>query len=48
MTAVGVAFQEAAAAGRAVLVGYLPAGFPTVKGAIAAIPPSTVGNPAGR
>jgi tryptophan synthase alpha chain len=36
MTAVGVAFQEAAAAGRAVLVGYLPAGFPTVKGAIAA------------
>jgi len=36
MTAVGVAFQEAAAAGRAVLIGYLPAGFPTVKGAIAA------------
>jgi tryptophan synthase alpha chain len=36
MTAVGAAFQEAATAGRAVLVGYLPAGFPTVKGAIAA------------
>ena len=36
MTAVGDAFEEAAAAGRAVLVGYLPAGFPTVEGAIAA------------
>src|SRR5207249_9113664 len=36
VTAIGVAFQQAAAAGRAVLVGYLPAGFPTVEGAIAA------------
>ena len=36
MTAVGDAFEKAAAAGRAVLVGYLPAGFPTVEGAIAA------------
>ena len=36
MTGVGDAFEKAAAAGRAVLVGYLPAGFPTVEGAIAA------------
>jgi len=36
VTGVGDAFEEAAAAGRAVLVGYLPAGFPTVEGAIAA------------
>jgi tryptophan synthase alpha subunit len=36
MTAVGDAFERAAAAGRAALVGYLPAGFPTVEGAIAA------------
>jgi tryptophan synthase alpha chain len=36
VTAVGDAFEKAAAAGRAVLVGYLPAGFPTVEGAIAA------------
>ena len=37
MSAVGDAFEQAAAAGRAVLVGYLPAGFPTVEGAIAAL-----------
>jgi tryptophan synthase alpha chain len=36
VTAVADAFERAAAAGRAVLVGYLPAGFPTVEGAIAA------------
>ena len=36
MSAVGLAFEKAAAAGRAVLVGYLPAGFPTVEGAVAA------------
>jgi tryptophan synthase alpha chain len=36
VTAVQEAFEKAAAAGRAVLVGYLPAGFPTVEGAIAA------------
>ena len=36
MTAVREAFEKAEAAGRAVLVGYLPAGFPTVEGAIAA------------
>jgi len=36
VTGVGDAFEKAAAAGRAVLVGYLPAGFPTVEGAIAA------------
>jgi tryptophan synthase alpha chain len=32
----GVAFEKARAEGRAALVGYLPAGFPTVDGAIAA------------
>src|SRR5262245_50411911 len=37
MTAVGLAFERAAAQGRAALVGYLPAGFPSVDGAIAAI-----------
>lgn len=39
MTAVGVgaAFAAAREQGRAALVGYLPAGFPTVAGAIAAI-----------
>src|SRR6266516_465977 len=37
MTAVGQAFEKAAAQNRAVLVGYLPAGFPTVDGGIAAI-----------
>jgi tryptophan synthase alpha chain len=34
---VSVAFEKARAEGRAALVGYLPAGFPTVAGAIAAI-----------
>jgi tryptophan synthase alpha chain len=34
---VAVAFDKARAEGRSVLVGYLPAGFPTVDGAIAAI-----------
>jgi len=33
---VGAAFEQAAAQGRAALVGYLPAGFPSVDGAIAA------------
>ena len=37
MSAVGLAFEKAAAEERAVLVGYLPAGFPTVDGGIAAI-----------
>jgi tryptophan synthase alpha chain len=37
VSAVGDAFAGAAGRGRAVLVGYLPAGFPTVDGAIAAI-----------
>jgi tryptophan synthase alpha chain len=37
MTGVAAAFARAAGEGRAVLVGYLPAGFPTVDGAIAAI-----------
>jgi len=37
VTAVGQAFEQAAAQGRAALVGYLPAGFPTVDGGIAAI-----------
>jgi len=37
VTAVGQAFAKAAAQERAALVGYLPAGFPTVDGAIAAI-----------
>ena len=36
MTAVGAAFTRAAEEGRAALVGYLPAGFPTVDGAIEA------------
>lgn len=34
---VAVAFEKAKAEGRAALVGYLPAGFPTVDGAVAAI-----------
>jgi tryptophan synthase alpha chain len=34
---VAVAFEKARAEGRAALVGYLPAGFPTVAGAVAAI-----------
>ncbi len=33
----GVAFEKARAEGRAALVGYLPAGFPTVDGSIAAL-----------
>jgi tryptophan synthase alpha chain len=37
MTAVGQALEKAAAQERAALVGYLPAGFPTVDGGIAAI-----------
>jgi len=36
MTAVGTAFEKAAAEERAALVGYLPAGFPTVAGGITA------------
>jgi tryptophan synthase alpha chain len=36
MSAVTKVFEKAAADGRAVLVGYLPAGFPSVGGAIAA------------
>ena len=32
-----VAFDKARAEGRAALVGYLPAGFPTVEGGIAAV-----------
>jgi tryptophan synthase alpha chain len=36
MTAVTAAFEKAAAEGRAALVGYLPGGFPSVDGAIAA------------
>jgi tryptophan synthase alpha chain len=34
---VSIAFEKARASGRAVLVGYLPAGFPSVDGAITAI-----------
>ena len=34
MSAVSVAFGKASADNRAALVGYLPAGFPTVSGAI--------------
>jgi tryptophan synthase alpha chain len=37
MSAVSAAFERAAAENRAALVGYLPAGFPTVPGAIAAL-----------
>jgi tryptophan synthase alpha chain len=36
MTAVSLAFEKAAGEGRAALIGYLPAGFPSVDGAIAA------------
>ncbi len=36
MSTVSIAFEKAAAEDRAALVGYLPAGFPTVDGAIAA------------
>ncbi len=35
MSAVTAAFEKAAAEGRAALIGYLPAGFPSVTGAIA-------------
>ena len=34
---VSVAFEKARAEGRATLVGYLPAGFPTIEGGIAAV-----------
>jgi tryptophan synthase alpha chain len=34
---VTTAFEKARADGRGVLVGYLPAGFPTVSGAVEAI-----------
>ena len=37
MTSAGVAFASARAEGRSALVGYLPAGFPTVAGSIAAM-----------
>jgi tryptophan synthase alpha chain len=37
VSAVSAAFERAAAENRAALVGYLPAGFPTVPGAIAAV-----------
>ncbi len=36
MSAVAAAFEQAATEGRAALVGYLPAGYPSVDGAIAA------------
>ena len=36
MTTVSAAFEKAAADGRAALIGYLPAGFPSVEGAVAA------------
>jgi len=36
VSAVSAAFEKAAADGRAALVGYLPAGFPSVQGAVAA------------
>lgn len=37
MTSTSVAFDRARAEGRAALIGYLPAGFPTIPGAIEAI-----------
>lgn len=37
VSGVGVAFDKARAEGRGVLVGYLPAGFPTVEGGVVAI-----------
>jgi len=37
MTSAGAAFASARAEGRSALVGYLPAGFPTVAGSIAAL-----------
>ena len=39
---------RAKAEGRAALIAYLPVGYPDVDASIAAMPPSTVGNPAGR
>jgi len=36
VSAVGEAFEKAAAENRAAVVGYLPAGFPSVDGAITA------------
>jgi tryptophan synthase alpha chain len=36
VTGAGAAFEKAGADGRAALIGYLPAGFPTVEGAVAA------------
>ena len=36
MSGVSAAFEKAAADGRAALIGYLPAGFPSVEGAVAA------------
>jgi tryptophan synthase alpha chain len=36
VSAVGATFEQAAAQGRAAVIGYLPAGFPTVDGAIEA------------
>jgi tryptophan synthase alpha chain len=36
VTGVGAAFEKAGADGRAALIGYLPAGFPTVEGGVAA------------
>jgi tryptophan synthase alpha chain len=41
------AFETAKAEGRAALVGYLPAGFPSVKGAQAALEAMVEGGPAG-
>src|SRR5262245_60944279 len=37
MSRVGVAFEKARTEGRGVLIGYLPAGLPTVEGGITAI-----------
>ena len=37
MSRIGVAFDKARADGRALLVGCMPAGFPTVEGSIAAM-----------
>ncbi|MFT4287281.1 tryptophan synthase subunit alpha [Nocardioides sp.] len=37
MSSTTIAFEKARAEGRAALVGYLPAGFPTVEGSIAAL-----------
>ena len=37
MTGSSVAFEKARADGRAALVGYLPAGFPSVEGSVRAM-----------